>query len=85
MLVSSEIQISQEGNAECIANEDGERQIACAVSFHGEEMVRCLSLVDQFLLFMVFMKQYIGNQAKSQLVKNAQNTITGFRNLLGKK
>ncbi|KAG8221719.1 Hsp70 protein-domain-containing protein [Butyriboletus roseoflavus] len=28
---------------------------------------------------------YIGNQAKQQLVKNAQNTITGFRNLLGKK
>jgi hypothetical protein len=29
--------------------------------------------------------QYIGNQAKHQLVKNSQNTITGFRNLLGKK
>ncbi|KXN86254.1 hypothetical protein AN958_10307 [Leucoagaricus sp. SymC.cos] len=54
------------GLAECIANEDGERQIACAISFHGEEM-------------------YIGNQAKHQLVKNAQNTITGFRNLLGQK
>ncbi|PCH32980.1 actin-like ATPase domain-containing protein [Wolfiporia cocos MD-104 SS10] len=55
-----------EGSAECIANEDGERQIACAVSFHGEEI-------------------YIGNQAKHQLVKNSKNTITGFRNLLGKK
>ncbi|EKM77500.1 hypothetical protein AGABI1DRAFT_43082 [Agaricus bisporus var. burnettii JB137-S8] len=55
-----------EGLAECIANEDGERQIACAISFHGEEM-------------------YIGNQAKVQLVKNSQNTITGFRNILGKK
>ncbi|OSX68169.1 hypothetical protein POSPLADRAFT_1064453 [Postia placenta MAD-698-R-SB12] len=55
-----------EGSADCIANEDGERQIACAVSFHGEEV-------------------YIGNQAKHQLVKNAHNTITGFRNLLGKK
>jgi hypothetical protein len=29
--------------------------------------------------------QYIGNQATHQLVKNAQNTISGFRNLLGKK
>lgn len=29
----------QEGLAECIANEDGERQIACAVSFFGEELV----------------------------------------------
>lgn len=29
--------------------------------------------------------QYIGSQAKQQLVKNSQNTITGFRNLLGKK
>ncbi|KIJ64049.1 hypothetical protein HYDPIDRAFT_91174 [Hydnomerulius pinastri MD-312] len=55
-----------EGLAECIANEDGERQIACALAFHGEEM-------------------YLGNQAKQQLVKNSQNTITGFRNLLGKK
>ncbi|KAH7923296.1 actin-like ATPase domain-containing protein [Leucogyrophana mollusca] len=55
-----------EGLAECIANEDGERQIACAIAFHGEEM-------------------YVGNQAKHQLVKNSQNTITGFRNLLGKK
>ena len=31
---------TKEGIAECIANEDGERQIAVAVSFHGEEMVR---------------------------------------------
>jgi hypothetical protein len=30
----------QEGLAECIANEDGERQIACAISFHGEETAR---------------------------------------------
>ncbi|KAI0280906.1 Hsp70 protein-domain-containing protein [Russula aff. rugulosa BPL654] len=29
--------ITKEGLAECIANEDGERQIACAISFHGEE------------------------------------------------
>ncbi|KAI0808916.1 Hsp70 protein-domain-containing protein [Irpex lacteus] len=58
--------LNKQGNPDCIANEDGERQIACAVSFQGEEI-------------------YIGNQAKHQLVKNAQNTITGFRNLLGKK
>ncbi|KAJ3522865.1 hypothetical protein NM688_g8809 [Phlebia brevispora] len=58
--------LNKEGNADCIANEDGERQIACAISFHGEEI-------------------YIGNQAKQQLVKNAQNTIIGFRNVIGKK
>ncbi|TFK33773.1 Hsp70 protein-domain-containing protein [Crucibulum laeve] len=57
---------TKEGLAECIANEDGERQIACAIAFHGEEM-------------------YIGNQAKHQLIKNSKNTITGFRNLIGKK
>ncbi|TRM62782.1 Hsp70 protein-domain-containing protein [Schizophyllum amplum] len=57
---------TKEGHAECIANEDGERQIACALAFYGEEM-------------------YIGNQAKPQLVKNGKNTITGFRNILGKK
>ncbi|KAJ7224474.1 Hsp70 protein-domain-containing protein [Mycena pura] len=57
---------TKEGQAECIANENGERQIACAIAFHGEEI-------------------YVGNQAMPQLVKNAQNTITGFRNLLGKK
>jgi heat shock protein 1/8 len=28
--------------AECIANEDGERQIACAISFNGEEVVSCI-------------------------------------------
>ncbi|EIN03476.1 actin-like ATPase domain-containing protein [Punctularia strigosozonata HHB-11173 SS5] len=55
-----------ENLAECIANEDGERQIACAIAFQGDEV-------------------YIGNGAKQQLVKNAHNTITGFRNLLGKK
>ncbi|KIY72596.1 actin-like ATPase domain-containing protein [Cylindrobasidium torrendii FP15055 ss-10] len=55
-----------EGLAESIANEDGERQIACALSFHGEQM-------------------YIGSPAKQQLVKNSENTIIGFRNLIGKK
>lgn len=34
----------QEGLAECIANEDGERQIACAVAFQGEELVRAFFL-----------------------------------------
>lgn len=29
--------------------------------------------------------QYIGNQAKPQLIKNAKNTIQHFRNLLGKR
>ncbi|KAJ7595435.1 Hsp70 protein-domain-containing protein [Mycena floridula] len=29
---------TKEGLAECIANEDGERQIACALAFFGEEM-----------------------------------------------
>ncbi|KAF8196714.1 Hsp70 protein-domain-containing protein [Mycena galopus ATCC 62051] len=57
---------TKEGLAECIANENGERQIACAIAFHGEEI-------------------YVGNQAMPQLVKNAHNTITGFRNILGKK
>ena len=36
----------QEGNADCIANEDGERQIACAVSFHGEEMARIPAILQ---------------------------------------
>ncbi len=31
--------LGQEGLAESIANEDGERQIACAIAFQGEEMV----------------------------------------------
>ncbi|KZT68492.1 actin-like ATPase domain-containing protein [Daedalea quercina L-15889] len=30
--------LTKEGSADCIANEDGERQIACAVAFLGEEM-----------------------------------------------
>lgn len=31
--------IGKEGHAECIANEEGERQIACAISYNGEEVV----------------------------------------------
>ncbi|KAG9027225.1 Hsp70 protein that interacts with Zuo1p [Tulasnella sp. JGI-2019a] len=58
--------INKENQAECIATEDGERQIACAISYSGQEL-------------------YIGNGAKPQLVKNAKNTISHFRNLLGKK
>ncbi|KAF8345014.1 Hsp70 protein-domain-containing protein [Amanita rubescens] len=55
---------TKERVAECIANQDGERQIACAIAFIGQEV-------------------YIGNQAKPHLVKNAKNTIQGFRDLLG--
>jgi hypothetical protein len=36
--------IVQEGVAECIANEDGERQIACAISFNGEEIVSSITV-----------------------------------------
>ncbi len=38
--------LNKEGNADCIANEDGERQIACAISFNGEEIVSRASLND---------------------------------------
>ncbi|KAF8632368.1 hypothetical protein AX15_001903 [Amanita polypyramis BW_CC] len=55
---------TKESVAECIANQDGERQIACAIALIGQEV-------------------YIGNQAKPHLVKNAKNTIQGFRDLLG--
>jgi len=67
---------------DCIANEDGERQIATALSFHGEEMVSTSPPLPRKLLKRL---QYIGNQAKPQLVKNSKNTIVGFRNLLGKR
>ncbi|WVR04317.1 hypothetical protein IAU60_001317 [Kwoniella sp. DSM 27419] len=56
--------IDKEGHPTCIANEEGERQIACAISYAGEQV-------------------YIGNGALPHLVKNGQNTIMGFRNLLG--
>jgi hypothetical protein len=39
----------QEGLAECIANEDGERQIACAISFHGEETASIFSPLRESL------------------------------------
>nr|WKJ30261.1 Hsp-4 [Glaciozyma antarctica PI12] len=57
--------INKEGLADCIANDDGERQIASALSFNGTE-------------------EYSGVPARVQLVRNAENTILGFRNLLGK-
>ncbi|WRT65163.1 uncharacterized protein IL334_002106 [Kwoniella shivajii] len=56
--------IDKEGHPTCIANEEGERQIACAISYVGEQV-------------------YIGNGALPHLVKNGNNTIMGFRNLLG--
>lgn len=40
---------NQEGHAECIANEDGERQIALAVSYNGEQVVRMLEMSSRFI------------------------------------
>ncbi|SGY46088.1 BQ5605_C001g00381 [Microbotryum silenes-dioicae] len=57
--------INKEAIADCIANDDGERQIASALSFNETE-------------------EYSGVPARIQLVRNAPNTILGFRNLLGK-
>ena len=58
--------ISRGGVAECIANEDGERQIPSILSYsEGQE--------------------YHGGQAKGQLVRNAANTVTLFRDWLGLK
>ena len=37
------------------------------------------------LASLLISSQYIGNQAKHQLVKNSGNTILGFRDLLGKR
>lgn len=54
----------QEGKAEVIANEDGDRQIPSILSYvEGEELH--------------------GGQAKSQLVRNAKNTVAYFRDFLG--
>lgn len=40
MRIELEINVGlQEGLPDCIANEDGERQIATAIAFHGEEIV----------------------------------------------
>lgn len=58
--------IDQEGKAEVIANEEGDRFIPSILSYiDGEE--------------------YHGTQAKNQLVRNSKNTITGFRDYLGKE
>ena len=58
--------IEQEGKAEVIANEDGDRQIPSILSYvEGEELH--------------------GGQAKSQLVRNAKNTVAYFRDFLGQE
>lgn len=58
--------ISRAGVPECLANEDGERQIPSILSYsEGEE--------------------YHAGQAKSQLVRNGQNTLVSFRDWLGRK
>jgi molecular chaperone DnaK (HSP70) len=58
--------ISRAGVPECIANEDGERQIPSTLSYSDGE-------------------EYHGGQAKSQLIRNAANTITSFRDWLCQK
>jgi molecular chaperone DnaK (HSP70) len=58
--------LEQEGKAEVIANEDGDRQIPSILSYvEGEELH--------------------GGQAKSQLVRNAKNTVAYFRDFLGQE
>ncbi|KAG9302927.1 hypothetical protein G9A89_022344 [Geosiphon pyriformis] len=57
--------INKDGRADCIANEDGERQIPTVVAFSRDE-------------------EFTGTQAKAQLLRNSKNTITQFRNLIGK-
>lgn len=57
---------AQEGHADVIADEDGARQIANAVSFAGQE-------------------EYIGIPGRKQLVRNNQNTVLRFRDLLGQR
>ncbi|CAG8596552.1 10819_t:CDS:2 [Ambispora gerdemannii] len=56
---------NKDGRADCIANQDGERQIPTVVAFSGDE-------------------EFTGSQAKAQLLRNSKNTITQFRNLIGK-
>lgn len=75
--------IDKEGHAACIANEDGERQIACAVSYVEDQVVSEQARPTRRAGELTFAFQYIGNGAKPQLVKNGHNTIMGFRNLLG--
>ncbi|KAG5460324.1 MAG: heat shock protein 70 family [Olpidium bornovanus] len=60
--------LDREGRATCIANEDGDRQTPSYVAFLAEE--------EAF--------QFAGTQAKAQAVRNPANTITRFRNLLGR-
>lgn len=74
--------IDKEGHPLCIANEDGERQIACAISYAGEQVVSKHLLISPIITH-ADTPQYIGNGAKPHLVKNGKNTIMGFRNLLG--
>ncbi|CAI2175561.1 693_t:CDS:2 [Funneliformis geosporum] len=57
--------INKDERADCIANEDGERQIPTMVAFSGDE-------------------ELTGTQAKVQLLSNSKNTITQFRNFIGK-
>lgn len=79
--------IDKEGLADCIANDDGERQIASALSFSGSEFVRVLARTRLHALGAdtCARMQYSGVPARTQLVRNASNTILGFRNLLGKR
>ena len=42
--------ILQEGRADCLANEEGDRQIASALAFHGDEEVSFYFCRSEFVL-----------------------------------
>jgi molecular chaperone DnaK (HSP70) len=63
---NSSIAATIAGDAQVIANEEGDRQIPTALSYvDGEE--------------------FHGAQAKTQLVRNPKNTVTYFRDFIGKE
>jgi molecular chaperone DnaK (HSP70) len=74
--------INKEERADCIANEDGERQIPNAIAYSEEQEVRRASCDVQSSSHVY---QYIGAPARQQLVRNAPNVILGSRQLLGQR
>ena len=77
------ISFTQDGKAEVIANEEGGK-----LPGHGHISRGWKLLVDRLIPSMISYidgEEYHGTQAKSQLVRNANNTVAYFRDFLGKE
>ena len=77
----------QDGKVEVIANEEGGKLSLQAGKYCCTQGADVLEIDRQIpsILSYIDGEEYHGTQAKAQLVRNSQNTVTNFRDYLGKE